>query len=202
MNIENYKPIENLTFKQIYDLQREIKFLYEPESVEIFKNFDLDTLEDQETFKRYSWRIVEELTEALDAKEKKEGDHVSEELIDGLNFLMELYHLVGIPFEHLDQNRIFILDHFFWSEGRKTNLIEALILQFIKKLGMVANLLKNRTWRNSQYLVDLHVFNREFLILWVYYFKILATAGMSYKSVKDLWSLKYQVNLFRIESNY
>ena len=93
MNIENYKPIEGLSFDDVFQKQKELVFLYEPEAKEIFDNFDIDCYTDQEEFKKYCWRVTEELCEALEALDKNEETHVYEELLDGFNFMMELYSL-------------------------------------------------------------------------------------------------------------
>ena len=50
MNIQNFTPFEP-TWDEIFQKQRELKFMYEPEAEEIFKNFDIDCFEDQEIFK-------------------------------------------------------------------------------------------------------------------------------------------------------
>lgn len=188
MNIEDFKPID-LSLEQAFAKQKEIKFLYEPDSKEIFEHFDIDTYEDQEIFKRYCWRITEELMEAME--DQQNGNHFKEELIDGFNFMMELYLLCG--WEMAD----FVVPV-------QTNLrpLEDKILSVIYQLGITANTLKNRQWRQSQYLVDLYTFEKRLRGLWPAYIQLFVHLGMGWKEILDLWSLKYQVNLFRINSNY
>ena len=190
MNIEDFKPI-SFSLEEIFQKQKEIKFLYEPDAKEIFKNFDIDTYEDQEVFKKYCWRITEELTEAMEGRDN--FDHYKEELIDGFNFLMELYMLYG-----WDHTKLFGKypkdDQELTSHGP--------ILATIYQLGITANLLKNRQWRKSQYLTDLYLFEPRLQEVSLAYWSIFKTLGMTVKEVVELWSLKYQVNLFRINSNY
>ena len=71
MNIENFEPLKGITIKDVFEKQKELEFLYEPKAKEVFDNFDIDCLSDQEEFKKYCWRITEELCEALEAYDKK-----------------------------------------------------------------------------------------------------------------------------------
>jgi len=189
MNIENFKPIKGLTWPEIFQNQKEVKFLYEPESERIFQDFDIDCYEDQEVFKKYCWRITEELMESLE--DRCNETHFKEELIDGMNFLIELYLLYGWNFEDV-------------NEPFKFGLMDLnhQILKIVYQLGITANLLKNRQWRRSQYLVDLYIFEPRFKIIWTQYIKLFFAIGMKEEEIRSLWSLKYQVNMFRINSNY
>lgn len=188
MNTKDFSPVR-YDFETIFRKQKEIKFLYEPEAKAIFEKFDIDAYEDQEVFKKYCWRITEELMEALE--DRKNEAHFKEELVDGFNFLIELYLLYGWGFKDLP--RRIQLD--FYS-------IEEKILRVVYQLGITANLLKNRQWRQSQYLVDLYRFEPRFKEIWGYYLNIFYYIGMNLNEIKELWSLKYQVNLFRIKSKY
>lgn len=188
MNIENFEPIET-SIEEAFEKQKEIKFLFEPSAKEVFENFDIDTYGDQEIFKKYCWRITEELMEALE--DRNNVNHFREELIDGFNFLIELYLLYGWEYEDVETINL--------SPG---GIIEHQILKVIYQLGITANLLKNRQWRQSQYLVDLYLFEPRFKAIWKEYIRIFHILGMDMTNVTNLWSLKYQVNKFRIESNY
>lgn len=190
MNIKNFTP-RLYTFTEIFAKQKEIKFQYEPESKEIFAQFDIDTFEDQEIFKKYCWRITEELMEALE--DQKNEDHFREELIDGFNFMVELYLLYGWTWD----DREFISD----KELDFTQPHDQ-ILKIIYQLGITANLLKNRQWRRSQYLVDIYLFEPRLKQIWVEYMRLFYCLGMDNTEIKSLWSLKYQVNLFRLQTNY
>jgi len=189
MNIENFDPII-YSFKEIFEKQKEIKFLYEPESKDIFENFDIDTFEDQEIFKKYCWRITEELMEALEDISNKK--HFREEIIDSFNFMIELYLLCGYSYE--------LLGHI--PTRNKIEVKGDPIANIIYQLGITANLLKNRQWRQSQYLVDMHLFTPRFEKIWECFFDLFYSIDLSNDEIRALWSLKYQVNLFRINSNY
>lgn len=195
MNTQDFKPFIK-SWKKIYALQGELQLMYRPYFKERIANFDINTLEDQELFKKLCWQIVEELTEAMEAKDKNEEDHVLEELIDAFNFMLELYQLYGMApgfaWGHTYGFRKDIADENF----------EKNILELIKTIGLAANCLKNREWRQSQYMVDLVVFEDRLKWIWTYFVIMFEHLGLSETRVKELWSLKYQVNLFRIKSKY
>lgn len=192
MNIQNYQAFL-VDWSVIFEKQKELKFLYEPETRVLFENFDIDCLEDQELFKKLCWRITEELSEALEAHFKDGVDHIQEELIDALNFTIELMILYGWTprdYEHLD-------NYPFFGDGiiNRTGAT-------IYALGLTANCLKNRQWRRSQYLVDLLIFEKRFKKFLVSLYKLLLECFKSDEEIRKAWSLKYQVNLFRIQTNY
>lgn len=195
MNTQDFKPFIK-SWEEIYALQGELQLMYRPYFKERIANFDINTLEDQELFKKLCWQIVEELTEAMEAKDKNEEDHVLEELIDAFNFMLELYQLYGMApdfaWGHTYGFRKDIADENF----------EENILELIKTIGLAANCLKNREWRQSQYMVDLVVFEDRLKWIWTYFVIMFEHLGLSETRVKELWSLKYQVNLFRIKSKY
>ena len=195
MNTQDFKPFIK-SWEEIYALQGELQLMYRPCFKERIANFDINTLEDQELFKKLCWQIVEELTEAMEAKDKNEKDHVLEELIDAFNFMLELYQLYGMApdfaWGHTYGFRKDIADENF----------EENILELIKTIGLAANCLKNREWRQSQYMVDLVVFEERLWNIWAMFAMFFGSIGVTEDKVRELWSLKYQVNLFRIKSKY
>lgn len=194
MNTQNFKPIK-WSWEEIFQKQRELKFMYEPEARELFDNFDIDCLEDQELFKKYCWRITEEFVEAMEADTMREITHLQEELIDALNFSIELMLLCGMGPDKLIcsfKNP----SSYFGSRNKDFTTV------CIYHLGLTANCLKNRQWRRSQYLVDMIKFDLYFgqylSALKDYLFKVFK----SDEQIRRAWSLKYQVNMFRIQTNY
>ena len=195
MNTQDFKPFIK-SWEEIYALQGELQLMYRPYFKERIANFDINTLEDQELFKKLCWQIVEELAEAKEAiEEELDSEHFEEELIDAFNFMLELYHLYGMT-PPLD----WTLPK--WAQIMKVEFWSADMLALIGTIGMTANCLKNREWRQSQYLVDLVVFENRLKSIWTAFIVVLYHAGLSETQVKELWSLKYQVNLFRIKSKY
>lgn len=194
MNTQDFKPFIK-SWGEIYALQGELQLMYRPYFKERIANFDINTLEDQELFKKLCWQIVEELTEAMEAAEEPDGEHLAEELIDAFNFMLELYQLYGMA------------PTFDWTLPKRAQVLEdedfaGDLLILIGNIGMTANCLKNREWRQSQYLVDLVIFEDRLKGIWTYFVIMFEHLGLSENRVKELWSLKYQVNMFRIKSKY
>lgn len=197
MNTQDFKPFIK-SWEEIYALQGELQLMYRPYFKERIANFDINTLEDQELFKKLCWQIVEELAEAREAIEGEldgEGEHFNEELIDAFNFMLELYQLYGMT-------PTFVWTLPKWAQVLEDEDFAGDLLALIGNIGMTANCLKNREWRQSQYMVDLIVFEGRLKRIWTYFVIMFEHLGLSETRVKELWSLKYQVNLFRIKSKY
>lgn len=190
MNIENFTPLKGITIKDVFEKQKELEFLYEPKAKEVFDNFDIDCLSDQEEFKKYCWRITEELCEALEAYDKNEEEHINEELLDGFNFFIELLAMYGWGADDISVDQTPMTFDF------KRDTMET-----IQWIGLAANCLKNREWRQSQYLVDLYVFEQRLRKAFNLYLNLLRTR-LTDDEILDCWSLKYQVNIFRIQTKY
>lgn len=185
MNTQDFKPFIK-SWEEIYALQGELQLMYRPHFKERIANFDINTLEDQELFKKLCWQIVEELTGAF---------NFDEGLTDAFNFMLELYQLYGTA-----PSFDWTLPK--WAQVLEDEDFEGGLLTLIGSISMTANCLKNREWRQSQYLVDLVVFEDRLKWIWTYFVIMFGHLGLSEDRVKELWSLKYQVNLFRIKSNY
>lgn len=194
MNIEDYKG-QPCTLEEVFARQRELKFKFEPDSEELFKNFDIDVYEDQEQFKRYCWRVTEELCEAHEAWLKNDRNHFYEEIIDGFNFLVELMLLYGWTEKDVDP-----LPTLCTQKG--WNDLPRVLFSEIYAIGLTANLLKNRQWRQSQYMTDLLMFERRLKSAWTMYLDIFIESGLSSMDVTVLYDRKNKVNNFRIETNY
>ncbi len=188
MNTKDFKPFSP-SWEEIFEKQKELKFMYEPEAKELYENFDIDCFEDQELFKKYCWRITEELTEAMEAAySENDEEHTKEELIDAMNFSIELMLLYGWGAEKMEED---------WNPDVYDSINAPIFY-----LGLTANCLKNRQWRRSQYLVDLLVFEKRFEDFLRSLKTLLEKYFKTQTEVRKAWSLKYQVNLFRIQTNY
>ena len=200
MNTQDFKPFIK-SWEEIYALQGELQLMYRPYFKERIANFDINTLEDQELFKKLCWQIVEELAEAKEAIEGEldegelDGEHFNEELIDAFNFMLELYQLYGMT-------PTFVWTLPKWAQVLEDEDFAGDLLTLIGNIGMTANCLKNRVWRQSQYMVDLVVFEERLWNIWAMFAMLFGSIGVTEDKVRELWSLKYQVNLFRIKSKY
>lgn len=170
---------------------------------------NLDDKRGQARIKDFSWRVTEELGEALDAKATK--DHYQEELIDGLHFLTELTILAG-----KDYNTILPLDAAPYCEDHLEDLVENAketisqngdnlnywVSKFIENLGMMCNCLKNKPWKQSMMKTDRNAFYHRLAEVWVLYITLLVVSGMDADSIATTYLKKSQVNKFRIRSAY
>jgi dimeric dUTPase (all-alpha-NTP-PPase superfamily) len=225
------EKFEGDRLQMIFTRQKELMEKYHgiEERSGLFQTSDcpvnLDDKRGQARIKDFSWRVTEELGEALDAK--KDEEHYQEELIDGLHFLTELTILAG-----KDYNTI---SHFSPSEEEEDYLgmlysdgmeqVESMnkqynmnltvgafafttaqftiqVTQFINDLGMMCNCLKNKPWKQSQMLTDKKAFQLQLERVWVSYMAILHCSEMTPKDIVNIYLKKSQVNKFRQRSNY
>ena len=170
---------------------------------------NLDDKRGQARIKDFSWRVTEELGEAMDAKATK--DHYQEELIDGLHFLTELTILAGKDYHNLLPEGTAL-----YSKDRLEDLVENAkecisqngdnlnywVSKFIENLGMMCNCLKNKPWKQSMMKTDRNAFYGRLAGVWVLYITILVVSGMDADSIVTTYLKKSQVNKFRIRSAY
>ena len=190
---------------------------------------NLDDKRGQARIKDYSWRVTEELGEALDARMQDDLPHFKEELIDGLHFLTELSILSGIGVNNIIKNGID-----YWEEREGNNwasgalwdsivgkshgdklkcliylasylyedfYIEERISSFIMHIGMTCNCLKNKPWKQSNMITDKEAFYKSLGATWISYVSILIIT-MDAEEICDTYLRKSQVNKFRQRSNY
>lgn len=171
---------------------------------------NLDDRRGQARIKDFSWRVMEELGEALDAK--SHTDHYQEELIDGLHFLTELTILAGrdyntiipedLPKFHSDHLEDLYETALTRINGPVYTDINHWVAQFVEQLAMMCNCLKNKPWKQSMMKTDREAFYGRLTNAWVCYTAILAMAGMKPTDIADTYLRKSQVNQFRQRSNY
>lgn len=170
---------------------------------------NLDDKRGQARIKDFSWRVTEELGEALDARSS--FDHYQEELIDGLHFLTELTILAGKDYDTIlpEGTPIICKDHLCDLVAGAQNNLESYSLDmnywvsnFIEQLAMMCNCLKNKPWKQSMMKTDTNAFYNRLANVWVCYITILVGSGMSAEEIAGVYLKKSQVNQFRQRSNY
>lgn len=149
----------------------------------------------QARIKDFAWRVTEELGEALDAWKTGDVIHTKEELADGLHFLTELSILAGFPFTGATLESI-------WKGTNSNAGVEEAVTDFIAKLGMTCNCLKNKPWKQSQMLTDVPEFNKRLYSTWLSYIGIMALIFHSVDEAVDIYFKKSNVNKFRQRSGY
>ena len=158
--------------------------------------FSLDDRFWQYLIKDMTWRVVEELTEASEARAECNFDHYIEELIDALHFYTELLIVVDISAKDIksgykDTNHIMSSD--IISEP----------YPIIYLLGIACNLLKNKPWKNTHLQTDSTRFNLNLINGYKHLLRLLSYAGLDQsKDLYLLYAKKNTVNQFRIRSNY
>lgn len=196
MNTLNFKPFpfnEKTWLDEIFYKHGALVLDYNKFEPNKIDDFDINVYKDQQILKDFlQIRFTEELVEALD--DIQNPDHFKEELTDAFNFLIAAYYIYGWRTKDLI------------SEPVKLNIytdndIKLAIMNIIQKVGMTCNTLKNRPWRKSQYLVDLYIFEERFKEIWILFYSFLRTLYDD-KIIFEQWSLKYQVNRFRLDSDY
>jgi len=218
MNINHAveEKVEGDLLKAIFDRQRSLMGKYH--DIELKSGLlqtedcpvNLDDKRGQARIKDFSWRVTEELGEALDARTN--SDHYQEELIDGLHFLTELTILAGKNYDTIIPSGIPLLyseDHLEDLVENSRNLIEDRnhnlnywVSSFIEQLAMMCNCLKNKPWKQSMMKTDREAFYHRLTNAWACYITILVVSGMDAEGIAKVYLKKSQVNMFRQRSNY
>ena len=160
----------------------------------------------QARLKNFSWRVTEELAEALDAAENDEDPaHFGEELGDALHFLVELAILSGITPQNIydaapDITNMETLWKFRESQTRFSG--PEAFTNFMIKLGMACNTLKNKPWKVSHMLTDEQEYRKRFVEAFHRFVDICVAYGLNPEDMFDLYCRKNTVNQFRISSKY
>lgn len=165
-------------------------------------SFSIDCPQDQMKFKdMLQIRFIEELTEASMAVDDK--NHFHEEVTDALNFFLTSYIMLGKDLSKLSDPSKFL------ELGREGKLMvrtvvdmKVLFYQMVEAAGYLCNLLKNRPWSQSNYLVSMLDFEERLENLWSIFWTGLGSLGFYEENLFDLFSKKLSVNLFRIETGY
>lgn len=163
---------------------------------------NLDDKRGQARIKDFSWRITEEVGEALDAIENESGEsallHFHEELVDGLHFLTEMTILTGYDLpEHTTLKDLI-------EEGsyRDCYTLNDLVSDHVMYLGMMCNCLKNKPWKQTMMKTNKENFYKHLKLVWSNYIAILTSQDLTEEEITDLYLRKSQVNQFRVRSNY
>lgn len=219
MNILNYEAIEVKDLAEMIQKQKEIMFAFEPDLKKRVEEFDIDIYEDQMLLKEFLLeRTVEEITEAYAAFRAQHYEHYLEEIVDVFNFLIETHILLkNVVIDDktcldniynsfkLYEKHIKLPDYLYPnsnSEDYKRSFIRRDLFDVIQYIGELTNLLKQRPWRESQYPVDLLTFKDRWYDVLNIFISTLIRQGIGFDILSNIWSKKYQVNKFRIESNY
>lgn len=198
------ETIQGNLLKQIFDRQKELmdKYHYIEERSGLLQTADcpvnLDDRRGQARIKDFSWRVTEELGEALDALGQDDMEHFAEELVDGLHFLTELTILSG-----LDWDDLLPLDVMYSNTASRANDgLDQRVYDYVEGIGMMCNCLKNKPWKQSMMQTDRVAFYARLHSVWARYIAIMETVFESPADIASVYLKKSQVNKFRQRSNY
>ena len=198
------ETIQPNLLKQIFERQRELmdKYHYIEERSGLLQTADcpvnLDDRRGQARIKDFSWRVTEELGEALDALGQDDMEHFAEELVDGLHFLTELTILAG-----LDWDDLLPLDKMYSNAASSApDGLDQRVYDYVEGIGMMCNCLKNKPWKQSMMQTDRVAFFSRLHSVWMGYIAIMETVFESPEDIVSVYLKKSQVNKFRQRSNY
>jgi len=222
MNIEDVNQkikIPENPIIAIFDLQKELMKKYDQiEKINGFNipepPYNLDDSKVQARIKDMFWRTTEELAEAMettppffqltDWKKFWETDfcirHFFEELADALHFLVEASIIaelnpeteVAVLFEIVSLLDIDISD---------LNL-KILVSNVILSMGLAANILKNKPWKQTQMCTDVQKFKNKLIVVWVDFITLWQGLNCSQEDIYILYIKKHTVNVWRQDTNY
>ena len=222
MNVNNYvatevKPEDMLNdiFKKQHTLA--MKYLDIEEKNGLLQTgaipVDINDPKGQSRIKDMFWRCTEELMEALEAFTKEEEVHFYEEIADAMHFLVEAFILADMYPSYGKPGGDGLKAIFNLKlppnyspplsfQDISPTAIDLQIVEFIQMMGLAANCLKNKPWKLTHMLTDLHRFTlymnhafRSFMIL-------CKLVGFNAEGLYNMYIRKYQVNQFRQESDY
>ena len=202
LEIKTKNLIKN--FDDLYKIAKKQFINYEKlEGIEDWKKYDfsIDCSEDQLKFKdMLEMRFIEELTEASAAL--TESEHFWEEITDALNFFLSAYIMLDTDFNKLNPPEYYLNKESNRRIPTSMTEVSQLFYPVIHKVGWLCNLLKNRSWTQSNYLVSMFDFDNRLHELWGSFWLMLRYLGLSKEDVFDLFERKLLVNEWRMKTGY
>lgn len=199
MNIHDISEVVNdgrPIVEQIFDAQRKLMEKYH--GIEIANGLRLDTSvpvdinshKGQYVIKDFCWRVTEELMESEEAYANGDIVHAREEAADALHFLSELCILSGMGCSDIS------------LVGHSGDIFSDEAYDVIYHLGMAANCLKNKPWKQSQMLTDKVRYRSNITIAYISMGRVFSALELDEKGIFDFYFKKNKVNQFRQRSKY
>jgi dimeric dUTPase (all-alpha-NTP-PPase superfamily) len=176
---------------------------------------DLNDPKGQLLLKDYAWRTTEEIGEAFAALEDKEAEeHIQEEIVDALHFLVEMGILANITTDDLmpewaeDYNaKADTLEEIYKANYAEILSLEkcfkwGIVYRFIIDLSMVCHTLKNKPWKQTHMLTDKAEFKKRYVKAFYSFINLANVMNIEPESLYLLYCKKNEVNQFRQESKY
>lgn len=217
MNVDDFKGklAEGDKLHEIFVEQRKLMEKYEEieERNGLLQTKDipvnLDDRKGQQRIKDFFWRVTEELAEAWQAFEEGVQNHFYEEVADAFHFLVEVCILADYwaepPIPDIADD---CLEGWFAvtlpADNRPVSqlLMGYKVFEIIQALGLAANCLKNKPWKQSHVLTDRDKFYYYLHSAFFNFISFCKSAGLTADSLYNMYFRKNQVNQFRQRSGY
>lgn len=181
---------------------------------EDYSQHNLDSRFTQALLKDFAWRSIEEITEATEALAKSHEIHPQEEIADALHFLVELCLIagygpedIGIPPRPGFEGDM--LDYLFHTSmvlcenvSLKRFNARVVVYNYVEHLGIAMNCLKNKPWKQSQFITDKAKFKQAICNAFHSLIDVAVAFEMNAGLLYDFYFKKNQVNQFRVRSKY
>lgn len=185
IDYEQYKGLDLLDV--IYQKQENLMSLYKVPKI------DLDIPSDQQLIRAMAWSVVEEAGEAMEVYEgSKHKGHLGDEIADMTHFYFELLIMSGITCEQIKECGVVF----------KTYDTSAAFKDFVVRLSLAVNTLKNRFWRMTNLKTDKAKYHERLIMTIESFFRFVNSTGIKTDEFFDFYLRKNEVNLFRIRSKY
>jgi hypothetical protein len=232
MNIDDVRTVEDVPPEErwlaIFAHQRKLMEKYDEIERDAGANvpeepWSLDDKRVQWRLKDLFWRVTEELAEALEfddprllldweSKWEESADvrHVFEELADALHFFVEASIISGeegLTVRELERDARVALAHYEETPRGKVVLRPKDVLQrkaweVVYYLGLAANTLKNKPWKQTHMPTDEWRFKGHLWQAWTAFHRIWINFACSQQRVFELYFRKMKVNEFRQRTKY
>lgn len=162
----------------------------------------------QQRLKDFFWRVTEEIAEALEALDNNDHDHFQEELADALHFLVEACILAGgLQYDKgvgpgEDTLKLMFNRYSMYPGYYGYGYIYKCAMEAIRDLGLAANCLKNKPWKQTHIATDTVRFHRCLSKAFQSFIELFKVSGFTAESLYDIYFKKNKVNQFRQRSGY
>jgi len=224
MNIHDVKleEVPSLEGRTIWEAicKRQSELMEEYKDIE--KNFprswpiDIDIADNQTTIKDFFWRVTEELAESWEAfYHHEDKSHMLEEVSDAIHFIAEVFILSGTK---VNIDGSFSIEEYIKNSKTLRNSIQGFLFQGVIKtyedilkdkywavvynMGLAANTLKNKAWKQSQVLTNKPKFEFYLNNALGSLLDLCIALKLNAEDFYKLYYLKSVVNKFRIDSKY
>lgn len=164
------------------------------------------------------WRTTEEIAEAWEHKDDFFGSlevwdevfednskirHFFEELADAMHFFIEA--TIHSGFDIIEED---LFSAYLAAVSETSGLVtsahdcEQYCWKFTKKIGLAANELKIKPWKQTHMQTDVVRYKTLLKEAWELWFKVWCSLGCTYNFFFELYFRKSEVNKFRQRSNY